>query len=297
MRLAREYLYRGKRRVETPDEASFYALLDLPWIPPELREGGDELSLAAAGALPDLVTRRRVRGDLHVHSDWSDGGSSLEALAREGRRRGLEWIAVCDHSRGLVEARGLPVARLRRRNARIDAINAAGEGAFLLKGAEVEIHPDGSLDYADAVLDELDVVVGAVHHDRRGRGWMTDRMARAMGTGRLHVLAHPSGSLVGERPPYPVDMEELMAVAARHGVALEINGHRKRMDLSPPKVRRALAAGASLSLGSDAHQAEDLSMLDLAVIIARRGACPAEALLNTLGLEELRTRLLRPSSR
>lgn len=271
------------------EEEDVYRALDLPWIPPELRETGEEVELAARGALPRLVDVSDVRGNLHTHSNWSDGTPTLEMLALEAARRGLEYLAVTDHSPSLVIANGLSPERLRKQRAEIEELNARGVGATLLCGAEVDILPDGSLDHPDEVLAGLDVVVASVHSSfGMGREEMTRRVLRALENPHVDILGHPSGRLLGRRDGYELDWEALFQAAARTRTALEINCSPNRLDLRDLHARRAAELGVTLSLGTDAHHLDQFAFLPLGVGVARRAGLEPERILNTRSLADLR---------
>ncbi len=281
-------LYRGPQRIAGATEEEVYHALGLPYIPPELREERGEIERAAKDALPRLVTKDDLKGDLHVHSVFSDGRGDLEAIAAEARRLGLEWVAVCDHSQSLHIANGLSVERLMDKLRLIREFNDRSPDVKLLCGAEVEIDSRGRLDYPDEVLAELDLVVAAVHSAfGLEKADMTARIIRAARNPHVHVIAHPTGRLLGERGPYELDIQSLIAESSRTRTALEINGYPKRLDLNDLHSRAAREAGVKLALGSDAHRLEQMEYLFLGLITARRGWAEKSDLLNTMSYEEL----------
>lgn len=276
-------LFRGEARIDTPDEAAIYGALGLAFVPPELRENQGELEAAAEGRLPPLIEPEAIAGVVHSHSTWSDGAATLEEMARAAMARGLRYLTVTEHSPTASYAGGVQLERLQRLWDEIDALNERLDGFRLLKGAESDILPDGSLDYPDAVLERLDLVIGSIHNRHKmDEDAMTRRILRALEHPSLHILGHATGRLLQRREPYQVRMDEVIAAAARHGVAIEVNGSPHRLDLEAGSVRTALAAGVKLVCSADAHSVRELDNLDYAVITARRGGARAEDVLNTL---------------
>ena len=279
-------------RVGGADEQDVYRLLDLPFVVPELREDRGEIEAALAGRLPQLVTQADIRGDLHVHSKWSDGAHTLADLAQAARHRGLSYIAITDHSQGLGVARGLSVERLREQSLEIKAFNLEHNGFRVLHGTEMDILGDGALDFPDEVLKELDIVVAAIHS---GFGLpkekMTARIAAAMRNPYVSIIAHPTGRLIGEREGYEVDMEELLQVARQTGTAMEINSYPIRLDLADKYVRRAKELGVAIAINTDTHYSEQFDTLCYGISVAQRGWLEKGDVLNTLELPELLKRL------
>jgi DNA polymerase (family 10) len=268
-------------------EEDIYAALGLPWIPPELRETGEEIEAAEKGLLPRLVEEADIRGNLHTHSDWSDGTATLEQLAREAERRGYQYLAVTDHSRSLAMANGLSLERLERQGAEIEALNQRFR-VRLLRGTECDIKADGSMDYPDEVLAGLDVVVGSVHSQfNMPRPEMTRRLLRAIENPHVDIIGHPTGRYIGRRPGYDVDWEEILAAARRTGTALEINCQPDRLDLRDSDARRAGQTGVPLAVGTDAHGLAGFDYLWLGIGVARRAWLGPEGILNTRDLGEL----------
>ena len=264
------------------------AALGLPFIPPELREGRGEVAAARAGKLPALVTLADVRGDFHAHSTWSDGGSSIEEMARAAIARGYAYLSVSDHTQGLVVANGLDERRIRAQWREIDQLNAELAPFRLLKSAEVEIRRDGALDLPDAVLEGLDLVVASLHSGLRGsRETVTARLERAMRNPHVDIIAHPSGRLVGRRPGADYDWDAIFRTARETGTALEINGTPERLDLRDEHARAAIQRGITLSLGSDAHHAGGLDAIAYGVAVARRAWATAADILNTRSLDDV----------
>lgn len=280
------------KRLGGEDEEDVYRLLDLPFIPPELREDLGEVEAAIAGKLPKLITIGDIRGDLHVHSKWSDGAHTIEEIATEAKGRGYSYIALTDHSRGLGVAHGLTPERIREQRREVDAINRKLTKFTILHGTELDIRGDGSLDFPDEVLEELDIVVASIHSGfRQPREKITARICSAMRNPYVHIIAHPTGRLIGERDPYEVDLEEVVRVARETGTALEINSYPMRLDLNDTWARRAKEAGVLLAINTDAHVLNQFDTLSFGVSIARRGWLEKGDILNCLELPALRARL------
>ncbi len=273
-------------RLAGKTETEIYRKLDLQFIPPELREDQGEIAAAEAGTLPALVEHVDIRGDLHVHTDWSDGKASLEEMAAAAKKRGLSYIAVTDHAKFSQMIRGLTPDDVRRQIDAIAVLNEKLEGFRILTGIEANVLPDGTLDLPDAVLRELDVVIAAVHsHFHLDRAEMTARLIRAVENEHVSILAHPTGRKIGERPAYDADWDEVFRRAARAGTALEVNANPVRLDLNGTLVRRALEFGVRIAIATDAHDPAHLDFLRFGVITARRGWAEAKDVLNTLPAE------------
>ena len=271
------------------DEAEVYRFLGLPSIPPELREDRGEIEAAEAGTLPDLITEADIRGNLHSHSTWSDGAVSIAAMADAARARGHRYIAITDHSKALGITNGLDEARLRAQMAEIDRLNAAAAGGFrILKGSEVDILADGALDLDPALLDEIDFVIASVHSRfKLDEDAMTARMIRAMESGVVDLIAHPTGRLLGARDPYAVDLQRLFDAAAATQTALEINASPDRLDLNDVYARRARDRGVKISVNTDAHHPDHLGFFFYGIATARRAWLTAPDVINTWELEPL----------
>jgi len=287
-------VFRGTERVAGEDEASVYKRLGLPWIPPELREDRGEIEAAHAGHLPSLVEFSDLRGDLHAHTKATDGHDSLRDMALAARKLGLEYLAITEHSRHLTVAHGLDPLRLSRQCDEIDRLNPELDGITLLKGIEVDILEDGSLDLPDDVLGRLDLVVGAVHSQfHLSRAKQTERILRAMDHPHFTLLAHPSGRLIDRREPYDVDMLRIIRHARKRGCFLELNAHPERLDLLDSHCQMAKEEGVLVSINSDAHSSFDFSNLKYGVGQARRGWLEKDDVLNTRPLAALRRLLER----
>ena len=288
-------VFRGDKPIAGETEESVYASLGLPWIPPEVSEGRGEIDAPTAGLLPHLVDLQDLKGDLHAHTRATDGRNSLPEMAEAARLRGLRYFAITDHSRRLTMAKGLDSTRLLQQMEDIDQLNATLSGVTILKGIEVDILEDGSLDLPDEVLGRLDLVVGAVHSrfnlsNRR----QTERIMKAMDHPHFSILAHPSGRLIGRREPYEVDMLRIIRKARERRCFLEINAHPERLDLTDIHCRMAKEEGVLLAVNTDAHSMLDLENARFGVGQARRGWLEKTDVLNTRPYAELR-KLLKPT--
>lgn len=282
-------VFRGEERLGGENEDEVYKLLGLPLIPPEMREDHGEIELAIKKQLPNLIENKSIRGDLHVHSRYSDGSNSLREIAGAGKKMGYEYIAITDHSQSLHVGRGLTVERLERQIEEIDAVNKEIEGITLLKGSEVDIKNDGSLDFPDSLLEKLDIVVISVHTGfKQEQDRLTGRVLDAMDNPHVKILSHPTGRLIGERDAYNIDMEKVIRRAREKNIALEINAYYTRLDLNDVHSRRAKEAGVKLAIGTDAHNIGQLWMMKFGVGVARRGWLEDSDVLNTFSLKNLR---------
>ena len=287
-------VYRGKTRIAGETEESVYRAVDLSYIPPELRENRGEIPAARSGRLPRLLELSDLQGDLHVHTSATDGHNTLLEMAIAGRSHGLQYLAITDHSRHLTVARGLDPLRLARQCDEIDALNENLEGITLLKGIEVDILEDGSLDLPDRVLAKLDLVLGAVHSKfDLSRARQTERVLRAMSHPHFTMLAHPSGRIIHERPPYDIDMPRIIREAGRRGCFLELNAHPDRLDLLDIYCQMAKEEGVLIGVDSDAHSTFEFENLRFGIGQARRGWLERQNVLNTRPLGELRTLISR----
>ncbi|WP_131111823.1 DNA polymerase/3'-5' exonuclease PolX [Sulfuricystis thermophila] len=287
-------LFRGRQRLAGGSEEDVYAALGLDWIPPELREDRGEIGAARTHRLPKLVTLADLRGDLHVHTQATDGHDTLEAMAAEAQRLGFEYLAITEHSQRLKMVHGLDARRLREQCAKIDRLNEGFKGFRLLKGIEVDILEDGRLDLPDDVLGELDLVVAAIHSRfDLPRAKQTERILRALDHPYVSILAHPSGRLIDARPPFDVDMARIVRAAKQRGCFLELNAHPERLDLTDSDCLLAKDEGVLVAIDSDAHSRADFANLRFGVGQARRGWLEAKDVLNTRPLAELSSLLAR----
>ncbi len=275
-------------------EEGFYERLGLQFIPPELREGQWEVERAERNAIPRLIEVGDLKGDLHVHTDWSDGHDTIEAMALAARAKGYQYIAITEHSAGRGVARGLNEERLRNQIAEIKRLNEQTDGFRILTGIEVDIRADGSLDLPDELLAELDIVIAAVHSAmNQPQEKMTERVLRAIRNLHVDVLAHPTCRLLGEREPIMLDIEAIFSAAAETDTALEINAMPNRLDLKDIHAYRARELGVRLVISTDAHSISHLDFIRFGIGVARRGWCEARHILNTRPLEEVEAFLRR----
>jgi len=285
-------VFQGDRRIAGETEESVFRSVDLPFIPPELREDRGEIEAARAGRLPLLVELADLRGDLHAHTKATDGNASIEEMALAAKARGLEYLAITEHSRRLTVAHGLSAQQLSRQIEDIDQLNIELRGITLLKGIEVDILEDGSLDLPDSVLARLDLVIGAVHSKfHLPRNKQTERILRAMDHPHFTILAHPSGRLIEKREPYDVDMQRIIRKARERGCYLELNAHPERLDLLDTQCKMAREAGVLVAIDSDAHSTLDFDNLRFGVGQARRGWLERRDVLNTRSLKDLKSLL------
>ncbi len=282
-------VFDGAKRIAGDTEESVYRTIGLPWIPPELRENRGEIEAARVGKLPALVEYTDLKGDLHAHTQASDGHNSLREMAEGGRRRNFEYLAITEHSRRLTVAHGLDPQRLRKQMHDIDKLNNELKGITLLKGVEVDILEDGQLDLPDDVLSELDLVIGAVHSKfNLSRAKQTERILRAMDHPHFTILAHPTGRLIETREPYDVDMLRLIRKARERGCFLELNAHPERLDLLDIYCQMARDEQVLVAINSDAHSVQGFDNLAYGVGQARRGWLEKQDVLNTRPLKQLR---------
>lgn len=275
-------------------EEDIYAVLGLEWIAPELRELRGEIEAAESKALPHLIDRRDLRGDLHTHTTESDGKDELRAMAAAAREAGLEYIAITDHSQSLAMANGLDERRALAHAARVRALDAEGVGIRLLAGIECDIRSDGSMDLADDCLAALDIVVASVHSGfNQDREEMTARILKALANPHVDILGHPTGRKLLKRPPYPVDMEAIVDAAGRYGVAIEINCQVDRLDVNDVHAKLARDRGVPLVISSDAHSRDAFARLQWGVIVARRAWLEPAQVLNTRPFEQFTASLRR----
>jgi len=275
-------------------EAEVYGALGLAWIPPELREGRDEVLLAAEGRLPFLIEEQEIRGDLHMHTTDTDGEDTLVEMVRGARERGLEYVAITDHGQRVTMARGLDKTRLLGQWDRIDRLNEtlAAEGPapiIVLKGIEVDMLERGGLDLPDDVLSRADWVVASLHYGQsQPRDRITERILEAIRHPAVRVIGHPTGRLINRRPAYDVDMEAVIAAAAAAGTFLEINAHPSRLDLDDHHAAAARRAGVRMVISTDAHSVRGLGVMRCGVLQARRAGLTRADVVNTLGWSDFR---------
>jgi len=288
----------AERRVGGRTEEEMYKAMGLPMMPPEMREDQGEIEAAKAGKLPRLIELSDIRGDLHAHSDWSDGAESIEEMARAAKERGYEYLAMTDHSPSETVANGLSIERLQERLVELEAARKVVKGITILNGSEVDIKRDGSLDYPDEVLSQLDFVIASAHSGwKMTREEMTARIIRAMENPWVDCVGHATGRLIGRREPFEIDMEEVMKAAARLGVAMEINSYPDRLDLRDVHARRAKELGVKLLINTDTHSSDRYDLIRFGIGTARRGWIEKGDVLNTLPVKDLLRSLRRARTR
>jgi DNA polymerase (family 10) len=285
-------LFHGKKgdgeRIDTVDESDLFGALDLRYVAPELREGLGEVEAAEQGDLPHLLQAAHVRGILHVHTRASDGADTLPEMVEAVRKRGYEYVCICDHSKSAGYVFGLKVADIEQQHAEIDTLQADLPDFRVLKGIESDILRDGDLDYDDDILASFDLVVVAIHNVMAmDEATLTKRVVKALEHPATNVLAHPTGRLLLEREGYKIDLEEVIAAAAANDVALELNTHPARFDLDWRWLRRARDAGCRIAVNTDAHKIDDLDSLELGTGIARKGWLTPEDVINTMTADEM----------
>ncbi len=270
------------------NEEAIYRLLGLQYVVPELRENNGEISAAAGGTLPRLVELSDIQGDLHVHTNWSDGVSSIEDIALRAREMGYSYIAVTDHSPNLKIARGLPPEKLIEQFEKIRMLNGQMDNLYIFTGVEVDILPEGRLDHSDDVLAQADIVIASIHSGfRQDRDTITKRMVAAIENEHVDIIGHPTGRLLGYREPYAVDVEEIIEAAARYDKVLEINASPDRLDLNDFYARLARESGVRVAINTDAHDLRRLDEMVYGVSVARRAWLEQQYVLNTLPLPDL----------
>ncbi|HEX9092234.1 MAG TPA: DNA polymerase/3'-5' exonuclease PolX [Anaerolineales bacterium] len=270
-------------------EEDVYETLGLPWIPPELREDRGEVQAAIKGKLPDLIELKDIKSDLQDHSTWSDGKLSIREMAEAAEKRGMKVLAMTDHTNSLGVVQGMDAAAVKEQGHEIEKVmKEMGKGIRLLKGAEVEIKTDGSLDYSDDVLASLDIVVASIHTGlRQPREKITERLIKAMRNPNVDIIGHPTGRLFPDRESSDLDMDAVFKTASETGVAMEINAHPMRLDLDDVHAKRANEMGIKLSINTDAHVEEDMDYLHFGVSTARRAWVEAEDVINTWPVQKL----------
>ena len=278
-------------------EEDTYKILDLQYVPPEMREDRGEIEAAIEGKLPKLVTVNDIKGDLHVHSKWSDGSHTFEQLAEVAKEHGYSYFALTDHSQGLGVARGLTVERLAEQKREIDTLNKKLKNIRILHGTEVDIRSDGTLDFHDDVLQTLDIVVASIHSGfKQTKEQLTSRIVAAMKNPYVSIIAHPTGRLIGERDAYEVDMDEILKTAKETGTAMEINAYPLRLDLSDIYAKKAKELRIPIVISTDAHVTTQFNFMSYGVSIARRSWLEKEDIANTLEVKQL-LKKLKPFNR
>lgn len=283
-------LFRGNNKIAGQKEEEIYNALGLSYIPPEIRVGGEEIKAAIENKIPKLIELKQIKGDFHIHSNYSDGRDDIETLVKEGIKRGYLYIAITDHSVSLKVAHGLTVQRLKQQWQEIDKLNEKYKDKILiLKGIESDILPDGNLDYPDEVLKQFDIVIGSVHTNfKMNKKDMTDRILKAMDNNYLKVIGHISGRIINLREPYEVDYDAIFQKAAERNIALEINAQPERLDISDIYIKKGIKYGVKFIIGTDAHAYESLGFIIYGIGKARRGWAREKDVVNTYTLEKLK---------
>jgi DNA polymerase (family 10) len=287
-------LFAGKRRIAGVNEEEVYKKLGLAYIPPEMREDRGEIALALKGKLPRLITVEDMRGDLHCHSDWTDGTAPIADMAAGAQAHGYDYMALTDHSRRQTMSHGLDPAKVARQGREIDKLNAKFKNFIILKGIEVDILKDGSLDLPDKTLSQLDVVVASVHSFfDLSREAQTERIIRAMQNPHVSIIGHPTGRLIGEREPYAVDMDRITSAAHELNCCLEINAQPERLDLNDIHAHMAKSKGVKIAISTDAHAVSSFDYIRYGIDQARRAWLTADDVINARKLADLRKLLKR----
>jgi DNA polymerase (family 10) len=302
----KEYDRAAKKTAEAPPikpvasktEADVYEALGMAYIEPELREAHGEVDAALAKNLPKLITLADIRGDLHTHTTASDGAASIEEMAEAAKALGYSFLAITDHSKSQVIANGLTAERLLKHVKEIHRANDRIKGITLLAGCEVDILPDGRMDFEDGILAELDIVVGSPHISlKQDEPKATERLLRAIDNPYVNIIGHPTGRLINRRAGLPIDIHKIIAAAAANGTALEINAGYPRLDLNDVNARAALSGGVMLAIDTDAHSTEELAGLSLGLTVARRAGARKENVINCMTIEQLRKFIARKRPR
>jgi DNA polymerase (family 10) len=269
-------------------EEEVFNALGLSFIPPELRENNGEIELALKNKLPQLITLKEIKGDLHSHSSWSDGSNTIEEMAQAAIKLGYSYIAITDHSQSLKIANGLDPAQLKQKKSEIQRLNKKLKGFRIFYGTEVDIDSQGKTDYPDRILSEFDIVIGAIHTGFKQSGaQITRRIINACKNRFINIIAHPTGRLWGVREAFDLDLDEIFKAASDTRTSLEINAYPQRLDLNDTNCRRAKELGVSISIGTDSHTAQQLQSMQLGVSVARRGWLTKKDIINTLPLDKI----------
>ena len=275
-------------KVAGEDEEGIYRVLVSSYIEPEMRENRGEIEAAVKGELPDLVKMSDIKGDLHTHSNWSEGAYSIEEMAKKAKSLGLKYIAMCDHTKSLPIARGLDEERFKERQKEIEKVNNEISGLTVLSGAEVNIDSEGKLDLKDSALSDLDFVIASIHSGfKQSESKMTERILSAIQNQNVDAIGHPTGRLIQDRPPYNVDLDKVFKAASDTGVIMEINAFPTRLDLSDVNILKAREYGVRFCIGTDSHSVDHLNYIRLGVATARRGWLSKEDVVNTLTAKKL----------
>ena len=279
---------KDNKKLGGKNEEDIYNILGLQYVPPEMREDRGEIEAALNKALPKLIELKDIKGDLHVHSEWSDGSHTFDELIKAAKQREYEYIAITDHSKGLGIANGLNEERLMEEKKAIDALNKKLRGFKILMGIEVDIRSDGRMDFPDEILAKMDIVVASIHSGfRQSKEQLTKRLVLAMKNPYVSVIAHPTGRLIGERDPYEVDMDYILKIAKETETALEINAYPLRLDLNDIYAKRQKELGVKFVISTDTHLTSQFDYMAYGVSIAKRGWLEKKDVLNTMSYNSL----------
>lgn len=282
-------IFQGNKKAGGRFEEEIYRNLGMDWIPPELRENRGEIEAAQKSALPKLIKLSDIKGDLHNHSNWSDGIPTFEEMAAYAMKMDYHYLVVSDHSKSLHVAHGLEDEELLEEIGEIDRLNKKFKGFTLLKGTEVDIKANGTLDFPDQLLEKLDVVVASIHSGfKQGKEKITERMIAAIRNPYVNIIAHPTGRLISKREGYEIDMDKVIEACLETGTALEINCYYDRLDLNDINCRKAKESGVMIAISTDAHHVDQMWMMELGVGIARRGWLEAKDVINTLSVDKVK---------
>ncbi|MEO0093564.1 MAG: PHP domain-containing protein, partial [candidate division WOR-3 bacterium] len=284
-------VFRGKKMIAGKNEEEVYKALGLVWVPPELREDRGEIEAAMKNQLPQLIKLTDIKGDLQVHSNYSDGTATIKEMAEMALQLGYEYIAITDHSQSVHYAHGLTIDRLKKQWDEIDKINEQLKKIKIIKGIEVDILANGKLDYPDKILAQCELVIAAIHQGFKKN--VTERIIAALANPYVHIIAHPSGRLISRREGYEVDLEKVLESALQYKKVLEINAYPDRLDLNDLYARKAKEMGIKLAINTDAHGPKDLEWMRYGVGTARRGWLEKKDVINTLSYEELKKTFIR----
>ncbi|OGV99127.1 MAG: DNA polymerase III [Nitrospinae bacterium RIFCSPLOWO2_02_FULL_39_110] len=281
-------IFRGDKKIGGEKEEDIYSAIGLDWIPSELREDRGEIEAAGKKSLPNLVKVEDIKGDFHVHSNWSDGAESVEEIVEMARKLGYQYIAITDHSKSTKIANGLTEERLLRQIKEIRELNEKLKGIKVLAGSEVDIKTDGTLDFPEKLLKELDIVVAAIHIGfKEDEETITNRVVSAMENPYVNIIAHPTGRLISSREPYKLNIKKMFEVSVETGTAIEINAFYDRLDLNDVHCKMAKGMGVKMAIGTDAHHGSQLQMMEYGLGVARRGWLEKRDLINTMSYKEL----------
>ena len=286
-------VFKKEKRISGKTEEEVFKSVKLPYIAPELREDQGEIEAAQNGELPSLIELKHIKGDLHVHSDWTDGNNSIEEMAKAAKRRGYRYVAICDHSPAVGITNGLTEERLLTQIKEIARLNKKSKDFRILCGIEVDIRSNSKLDLKDDLLAKLDIVVAAVHTSfGQPKDKMTERIVKAIENPNVDIIAHPTGRLIGRREPYQLDMDKIMDACRANGKVLELNAYPERLDLSDINCRKAKEKGVRIAISTDAHADAHLEWMKFGMATARRGWIEPQDVINTLPVSRL-LKLLR----